>query len=250
MNTPSEFAHRTALARPAASSRAAAALLTALLYALFAVLALRAFLSAPAKLAAPEITATLLPDAPRKRVEEPPALAHMIRPQVESAAPPAITIAQAAPPQAPAPAPLPASAALNTPMRGGSTGNGTMGQASGNGASGSGAGSAGCLDPVWMRAVTDRVRQFFYYPDAALALRTTGVVMLHFAVRRDGQIDKLEIGKSSGDAGLDKAALDILQKAQPLPPIPEQMHTDRVVGELPINFGVRNFTGASTAGHC
>jgi len=136
-------------------------------------------------------------------------------------------------------------------MLGGTSGNGTMGQAaSGNGTNGNGAGLAGCLDPVWMRAVTDRVRQFFYYPDAALASRTTGVVMMHFAVRRNGQIDRLEIGKSSGDKGLDKAATDIMRKAQPLPPIPDRMHTDRVDGELPINFGVRSFNGGAAAGTC
>jgi len=126
-----------------------------------------------------------------------------------------------------------------------------MGQAaSGNGTSGNGGSAAGCLDPVWMRAVTERVRQFYYYPDAARTSHTTGVVTMHFAVRRNGQIDKLEIGKSSGDAGLDKAATDIMQKAQPLPPIPDRMHTDRVDGELPLNFGVRSFTSRATAGHC
>ena len=86
--------------------------------------------------------------------------------------------------------------------------------------------------------------------DAALAVRTTGVVMLHFAVRRNGRIDRLEIRKSSGDAGLDKAAIDIMRKAQPLPPIPDRMHVDRVDGELPILFGVRSFSGSAATGNC
>ena len=106
------------------------------------------------------------------------------------------------------------------------------------------------FDAVWMRAVSERVRQFFYYPAAALAVRKTGLVMVHFGVRHDGQIEKLQISKSSGDEGLDKAAIDIVQKAQPLPPIPDRMHTDRVDGVLPINFGVRSFSGSSTAGTC
>ena len=126
-----------------------------------------------------------------------------------------------------------------------------MGQAaSGNGTGGNGGALAGCLDAIWMRAVTERVHQFFYYPDAALAVHRTGLVMVHFLVRRNGQIDRLQIGKSSGDDGLDKAAIDIMQKAQPLPPIPDRMHTDRVDGELPINFGVRGFNGGATAGNC
>jgi protein TonB len=101
-----------------------------------------------------------------------------------------------------------------------------------------------------MRAVTDRVRQVFYYPDAALSLRATGVVVMHFAVRRDGQLEKLGVGKSSGNEVLDKAAADIMRKAQPLPPIPDRMHADRVEGDLPINFGVRNFQGNASTGHC
>jgi hypothetical protein len=63
-----------------------------------------------------------------------------------------------------------------------------MGQtACGNGTDGSGAASAGCLDPAWIRAVTERVRQLFYYPGAALALRTTGVATVHFTVRRNSR---------------------------------------------------------------
>ena len=49
---------------------------------------------------------------------------------------------------------------------------------------------------------------------------------------------------------LDKAAIDIVRKAQPLPPIPDRMHTDRVEGDLPINFGVRSFSGGASQGSC
>ena len=136
-------------------------------------------------------------------------------------------------------------------MVGGTSGTGPMGQAaSGDGTGGNGAGLSGCLDPVWMRAVTERVRQFFYYPQGALATRTAGVVTMHFSVRRNGQIDRLQIRKSSGNEGLDKAATDIMRKAQPLPPIPDRMHTDRVDGDLPINFGVRSFKDGASAGSC
>jgi protein TonB len=246
----SEFPHRTSPAGAETSSRVGAGVLTAVLYALFALLVWRTSLAPPSSRTESEIVATLL-DVPKKRADlpPPPFLAHMVRPRAEAPAPPVYTIASGAPPQAPAP--LPASAAQSSPMLGGTSGNGPMGQAaSGNGTNGNGGGLAGCLDPVWMRAVTERVRQFFYYPDAALAVRKTGVVMMHFSVRRDGRIDKLAIRKSSGDNGLDKAAYDIMQKAQPLPPIPDRMRTDRVDGDLPINFGMRSFNGGTSAGNC
>jgi protein TonB len=224
--------------------------LTVILYALFVLFAWWSSANRTAPPATAEITATILRDVPKKQaVEPPPFLTPLIRPQAEKPALPVFTITTGAPPQAPAP--LPASAAQTSPMLGGTSGNGPMGQAaSGNGTGGNGGALGGCLDPVWMRAVTERVRQFFYYPGPALASRTTGVVTMHFAVRRNGQIDRLEISKSSGDKGLDEAATDILHKAQPLPPIPDRMHLDRVDGEMPVNFGVRSFKGSATTGHC
>jgi|SRR6185312_943047 protein TonB len=247
----SEFSHHHGPARPDKHSRIIAGLLTAALYAVFALLAWWSLTRAAVPTDLAEITATLLPEAPTKRAVEPlpPFLAHLTRPRAEKPALPVFTIASGAPPQAPAP--LPASAAKTSPMQGGTSGNGPMGQAaSGNGTGGNGSGLAGCIDPLWMRAVTERVRQFFYYPEAALAVHRTGLVLVHFVVRRNGQLDRLEIGKSSGDAELDKAAIDILRKAQPLPSIPDRMHTDRVDGTLPINFGVRSFSGGTSAGNC
>jgi TonB family protein len=247
----SEFSHHQGPARTDNHSRIIAGLLTGVLYGLFALLVSWSLTQRSVPAETTDITATLLPDVPTKRaaLPLPPLLAHLIRPRAETPALPVFTIASGAPPQAPAP--LAASAAKSSPMPGGTSGNGPMGQAaSGNGTGGNGGALAGCLDPIWMRAVSERVSQFFYYPGAALAVHRTGLVMVHFVVRRNGQIDKLDISKSSGDEGLDKAATDILQKAQPLPPIPDRMHTDRVNGELPINFGVRSFNGGGTTGHC
>ena len=232
-------------------SRVAAGALTGILYALFAVLAWWSLTNQSARTQTTEITARLLPDVPTKRAIEPlpPFLAHLIRPRAEKPAMPVFIIASGAPPQAPAP--LPASAAKTSPMPGGTSGNGPIGQAaSGNGTGGNGGALAGCLDPIWMRAVTDRVRQYFYYPQAALSSRTFGVVMVHFVVHRDGHLSALDIGKSSGTEMLDKAAYDIVHSAAPLPPIPDRMHAEQVDGQLAINFGVRDFKGATTIGHC
>lgn len=248
--TLAEFTRGPPPARADLSNRMTAGLLTAGLYALLALVIWSASLVAPVRPPAPEIVTARLTDVPTKRLVEPvPPVTHLIRPRAETPAPPVFTTATGAPPQAPAP--LAASAATSSPLTGGTSGTGPMGQAaSGKGTGGSGAGLAGCLDPVWMRAVTERVGQFYYYPPAALALRTTGVVMVHFTVRRNGQIDRLKISQSSGDKGLDRAAIDIVQKAQPLPPIPDRMRLDRLEGDLPINFGVRSFSGRPNTGNC
>ncbi|MFO1249413.1 MAG: energy transducer TonB [Alphaproteobacteria bacterium] len=250
INVPlSEFSHRHGPDPAGTQSRIVAGALTGLLYALFGLLAWWSLQQKPVPRTM-EITATLLADTPNKHVAEPlPAfMARLIRPQAEMPALPVFTIASGAPPQAPAPL---AATAKISPMLGGTSGTGDMGQAaSGDGTGGNGGALAGCLDPAWLRAVTERVRQFYYYPDAALAVHRTGVVTVHFAVRRDGKIDRLSIARSSGDEGLDKAAIDILRKSQPLPPIPDRMHVDRVAGDLPVNFGVRNFAGNTSLGTC
>jgi TonB family protein len=245
-----DFAHQPA-PRGDAQSRLMAALLTAVLYALFALLAWWSLTHAAAPPATAEITASILRDVPKKRVIEPlpPFLARLIRPHAEKPALPVFTVATGALPQIPAP--LPASATKTSPMPGGTAGNGPAGQAaSGNGTGGNGDALAGCWDPIWAQAVTDHVGRYFYYPRAALRTRTFGVVFVHFVVRRDGHLSTLDISKSSGADMLDEAGLAIVQAAVPLPPIPDRMHVESVDAELPINFGVRNFHGNPTIGHC
>jgi len=198
-----------------------------------------------------ETYAIVLHDVPKQTITQPPPpfLAHLIRPKAEVLAPPSFTVASTAPV---ARAELPATAATSSPMAGGAPqGTGSAGQAvSANGANGNGTGTAGCLDPVWMRAVTARVGRFYYYPSAALAQHTMGVVMVHFDVTRDGRLDMLEIGKSSGDDSLDDAAYSMFRKAQPLPAIPARMHVDHVDGIMPIIFGKADQHFSATPGHC
>jgi TonB family protein len=247
---PSEFPRGLQPSRAASSSCLIAAILTAILYVLVASMIWWSLMASPRNPPISEITATLSPDVPQKKVapRPPPFLAHLIRPHAQTVAPPVFTVASGAPLM---PAPLPALEVKSSPMPGGSSGSSMAGQsASANGVSGSGTAVAGCLDPVWMRAVSERVRQFFYYPPAALGSRTTGVVVVHFVVRRDGRLGTVDVGRSSGNDILDEAAPRIVRLADPLPPIPDRMHTDRVDGELPINFGVRSFNGAPTISHC
>ena len=246
--TLSEFARGAPPLRADTPTRVTAGVVTALIYASTALLLWLIPVTRPDR-PKPEIVAILLQEPAKKAASAPESpMPELIKPRPpERPAPPVFRIDSGAPLQAPLP--LPATA-LESPMIGGASGGDTIGQAGGGtGGNGSGAGG-GCLDPYWMAAVTGRVRQFFYYPPAALARRTTGVVTIRFGVRRNGQIDRLEIGKSSGDDGLDQAALDILRKAQPLPPIPARMQRERVDGELPVNFGVRNFAGQASAGSC
>ncbi|HEY2009431.1 MAG TPA: TonB family protein [Rhizomicrobium sp.] len=236
---PADFTrdHRPMATAP--SSRATALVLTALLYVCFALLLGQpAFWAMPDKPVPIEIVLSLLPDVARRVVAPPPLpfIAHLIRPRVQTAAPPEFTVAADA---APAPAALPASAAKTSPLDGGAPdGTGAVAQAaSSNGGNGAGTALSACFDAQWMQAASDRVRRFLYYPREALARHVTGLAMVHVIVRRNGYADLLEIGKSSGSRTLDAAAYWMVHKALPLPEIPDRMHTDKVEVLVPIDFG-------------
>jgi TonB family protein len=246
-----EFCRGHGTAQVPISSRVAAGALTLALYALLVFLASHRTLwmgeNHPER---SELIAKLMPDLPRKKAVQtvPPFVAHLIRPHAETVAPPVFTVASEAPV---APATLSASAATSSPLAGGvPAGNGATGQAaSANGSGGNGTMLSSCWDQEWAKAVRERIRHYFYYPPGAAHRHVTGVVMVHMLIRRNGRLDMLEIGKSSGDASLDEAAYKAVHDAQPLPQIPDRMHADRVDAEMPIIFGN---LGASngTAGSC
>ncbi len=48
-----------------------------------------------------------------------------------------------------------------------------------------------------------------------------GEVVVAFAVGSNGNVRGARVARSSGDASVDQAALQALQKAAPFPPIPE-----------------------------
>lgn len=180
-----------------------------------------------------EAVAELLPSIPTRVSPLPvPFSSPLLRPKVEKAVLPQFIIASDqvaanAPPQA-APAPLPASFTGGAQART----------------------DAGCFDATWAREVTDHVQQFFYYPGAARGRHATGLVMVHFIMRRDGSLDTVEVGKSSGAWALDAAATDIVRKAQPLPVIPGRMHLSWIGLQLPIDFGVPGLHLHPTPGDC
>jgi len=247
----SEFSRDHQPFRVPVSSRAAACLLTSLLYLLFAFFLLQQDLRAAPEKQTVETTAILLSHTPKRKLAPlpPPFLAHLIRPKVEAIAPPTFTIASAGPV---APAQLPASRAKTSPIDGGlPAGTGAKGAgASANGSNGNGDGLAGCFDEAWGRSVTEWVGRFFYYPGAARAKHATGWVMVRFIVRSDGRLRLLEIGKSSGNQALDAAAYDIVRRAQPLPRMPDRMHLDWIDLQLPVNFGVPDLHLNPSPGDC
>lgn len=94
--------------------------------------------------------------------------------------------------------------------------------------------------------LASQIEKHRYYPPMALRLQREGVPVVKLCLGRKGELLELSLEKSSGEKILDEAALDIIARAQPFPPLPEeysryleQMGLDRFVFYAPIGFRIR-----------
>lgn len=76
------------------------------------------------------------------------------------------------------------------------------------------------------------------YPDAAKKQKLEGVAQVRFAIDRDGNLLEARIKHGSGSPLLDQAALDVLQRANPMPAFPKALERRRLSVTLPIDFSL------------
>ena len=91
-------------------------------------------------------------------------------------------------------------------------------------------------DPTYLAQIRAHLARYTIYPPEAATRHLEGVVYLQFISDAAGNVLFSRIGKSSGSALLDAQALALIQKAQPLPPIPPSLHMERVYLLIPITF--------------
>lgn len=77
------------------------------------------------------------------------------------------------------------------------------------------------------------------YPAEAREQRHEGVATVRFSMDRNGQVLSARLEKSSGFALLDQEAMAILQRATPLPRIPDALTGDVLELVIPIQFSLR-----------
>ncbi len=77
------------------------------------------------------------------------------------------------------------------------------------------------------------------YPRRSKLRNETGVVMLRFVVSRNGFVSTSGITQSSGHKRLDKEALGMIERAQPLPAIPDDMGEAELNLVIPVKFELR-----------
>ncbi len=110
---------------------------------------------------------------------------------------------------------------------------------SGQGAKGQGAGVAGQGQgpgDEYFEKLRRHLLKFKYFPDDALAKKQEGTVGVEFTIARNGTVLGAKIDRGSGFELLDAAALDMLHKASPVPPLPDYINGDKVTVDIPVEF--------------
>ena len=74
------------------------------------------------------------------------------------------------------------------------------------------------------------------YPADAQRARQEGIPYVFFTMSRDGRVVASRIVRSSGVASLDQEGLELLQRAQPLPPLPSDQPGETLDLVVPIQF--------------
>jgi len=75
----------------------------------------------------------------------------------------------------------------------------------------------------FQQALLRHVARYQHYPNAARSLHLEGIVDTQFSMSRDGTLLGVWVKTSSGQAMLDKEAIDTIRRAQPLPSIPSEL---------------------------
>jgi protein TonB len=93
--------------------------------------------------------------------------------------------------------------------------------------------------PNWKSSLLARLERYKRYPSQAQARGEEGVAQLAFSVDRSGGVHHARIVRSSGSALLDRATLDLIERAQPLPPPPPELARDNIAVVVPIRYHIR-----------
>ena len=100
-------------------------------------------------------------------------------------------------------------------------------------------GGAPKVEPSWQTNLMRQLQRSKRYPASAQAHKEEGVVLLSFSLDRNGHVLAHSIARSSGHADLDNEVLEMIMRAEPLPPFPESMPLARIDLTVPIRFSLR-----------
>ncbi len=107
----------------------------------------------------------------------------------------------------------------------------------GTGDSSRGGGQVGQTDD-YMAVLQTWLERHKEYPRRARRRRQEGTALLYFVMDRTGKVLRHEIRQSSGHRLLDREVLAMLERAQPLPAMPDSMVSNRLQLVVPVRFAL------------
>jgi protein TonB len=93
--------------------------------------------------------------------------------------------------------------------------------------------------PTWKSRIAAALERHKRYPSEARSHGDQGVAQLAFSIDRQGGVHHARIVRSSGSSSLDRATLDLIQRAQPLPPPPPEISGAQIAITVPIRYNIR-----------
>lgn len=93
--------------------------------------------------------------------------------------------------------------------------------------------------PTWQGEVLAHLERHKRYPRSARLRRSEGVTVVRFVMDRGGRVVSVRLERPSGSGLLDEESLALLERAQPLPPPPDEITGDRIELVVPVQFQLR-----------
>lgn len=93
--------------------------------------------------------------------------------------------------------------------------------------------------PTWKAQLLRHLERHKRYPAEAQRNRNEGVTYILFTMTRDGRVLDSRIERSAGSAVLDREGLELLTRAEPLPPLPQDQPGDTLRLLVPVQFFMR-----------
>lgn len=95
------------------------------------------------------------------------------------------------------------------------------------------------VTPTFQSQLLAHLQRHKRYPNAARVRGQQGVALVRFIMDRNGKVLSCRLERGSGHSLLDEEVLAMLERAQPLPPIPPEMPDQQLEFVVPIHFGLR-----------
>lgn len=93
--------------------------------------------------------------------------------------------------------------------------------------------------PTWKGLLLRHLERHKRYPSEAQRARQEGIAYVRFTMSRDGRVLAARIERASGVSSLDQEGLDLLRRAQPLPPLPSDQPGESLELVVPVQFFLR-----------